>query len=161
MLPKKKKVDHLIHVAAIDSPGLTSCVAIAEYTVDILKSIGAELRENPEFNGKRENPHFFRAMNDEEKNEYIKAHPEYGRIVCRCETVTEGEILDTFSWPIPPCSIDGIKRRTNAGRGRCQGGFCGPKVFDILLNNLHVPFNEIYQDKTGSQVVVEKTKEGK
>lgn len=144
-----EKVENLIHVAAIDSPGLTSSAAIAEYTVDILKSIGAELKYNPEFNGSREDPHFFRAMTDGEKNEYIKAHPEYGKIVCRCETVSEGEIRDAVKRNPPAHDIDGIKRRTRSGMGRCQGGFCLPFVMELLAD----------ENKAGLETVTKKGKE--
>lgn len=143
IIKSSENVDNLIHVSAIDSPGLTSSVAIAEYTVDILKSIGAELRENLDFDGERENPHFFRSMNDEEKNEYIKAHPEYGRIVCRCETVSEGEIRDAVKRNPPAHDIDGIKRRTRSGMGRCQGGFCSPFVAELLAEENNCPLETV------------------
>ena len=143
MIRASERVKDLIHVAAVDSPGLTSCVAIAEYTVDILRKLGAELEENPGFNGKRENPHFFRAMNDEEKNEYIQSHPEYGRIVCRCETVSEGEIRDAVKRSPPAQDIDGIKRRTRSGMGRCQGGFCLPFVTKLLAQETNVPMESV------------------
>ena len=143
MIRASERVKNLIHVAAVDSPGLTSCVAIAEYTVDILRNLGAELEENPGFNGKRENPHFFRAMNDEEKNEYIQSHPEYGRIVCRCETVSEGEIRDAVKRSPPAQDIDGIKRRTRSGMGRCQGGFCLPFVTKLLAQENNVPMESV------------------
>ena len=143
IIKASEKVENLIHVAAIDSPGLTSCVAIAEYAVDILKNIGAELHENPEFNGKRENPHFFRTMSDEEKNEYIKIHPEYGRIVCRCETVSEGEIRDAIRRNPPAHDIDGIKRRTRSGMGRCQSGFCSPFVTELLAEENNISMETV------------------
>lgn len=149
-------MEKLIHVAAVDSPGLTSCVAIAEYTVDILKSIGAELKVNPNFNGKRENPHFFKAMIDEEKNEYIKAHPEYGRIVCRCETVSEGEIRDAVKRNPPAHDIDGIKRRTRSGMGRCQGGFCSPFVTELLAEENNVLMETVTKKGKESYMVIGK-----
>lgn len=160
LIEESKIVNGFINFAGIKSPGLTSGPAMGIEAVSILKETGINLEKKKDFSYFRL-PGYFSEKSLKEKEDLIEKNPLYGQRICRCETVTEGEILDTFSWPIPPCSIDGIKRRTNAGRGRCQGGFCGPKVFDILLNNLHVPFNEIYQDKTGSQVVVEKTKEGK
>lgn len=156
IIKASKRVDNLIHVAAIDSPGLTSCVAIAEYTVDILKSIGAELIENPEFNGKRENPHFFRAMSDEGKNEYIKTHPEYGKIVCRCETISEGEIRDAVKRNPPAQDIDGIKRRTRSGMGRCQGGFCSPFVTELLAEENNLPIETVTKKGKGSNMVTGK-----
>lgn len=156
IIEASEKVKNLIHVAAIDSPGLTSSVAIAEYTVDILKSIGAELKENPNFNGKRENPHFFKEMNDEQKNEYIKSHPEYGKIVCRCETVSEGEIRDAIKRNPPAHDIDGIKRRTRSGMGRCQGGFCSPFVIELLAEENKVPMETVTKKGKQSYMVTGK-----
>ena len=75
-------------------------------------------------------------MNDEERTALIKENPEYGKIICRCETVTEGEIMDAVHRPIPAASIDAVKRRCNAGMGRCQGGFCGPSVQEIIAREL-------------------------
>lgn len=126
------KTENLVNVAAIDSPGLSSCVSIAEYAVDILRSIGLELVENSEFDSTRENPHLFREMSDEEKDAYIKLHPEYGKIVCRCETVSEGEIRAAIRRNPPAHDIDGVKRRTRSVMGRCQGGFCGPYVMKLI-----------------------------
>ena len=151
-----EKVENLIHVAAIDSPGLTSSVSIAEYTVDILKNLGAELKENSEFNGNRENPHFFKHMSDEEKNEYIKSHPEYGKIVCRCETVSEGEIRDAIKRNPPAHDIDGIKRRTRSGMGRCQGGFCSPFVMELLAEENKVPMETVTKKGKESNMVTGK-----
>ncbi|MBR6754140.1 MAG: (2Fe-2S)-binding protein, partial [Clostridia bacterium] len=82
----------------------------------------------------------------------------YGRVICRCETITEGEIVDAIHSPIPPCSIDGIKRRAGSGLGRCQGGFCGPRVLDILARELKVSPLDILQDKDGSFILMNETK---
>lgn len=143
IITASEKVENLIHVAAIDSPGLTSCVAIAEYTVGILKELGAKLIENPGFHGERENPHFFKQMTEEEKNAYIKTHPEYGRIICRCETVSEGEIRDAIRRNPPAHDVDGVKRRTRSGMGRCQGGFCAPFVTELLAKERNVSMETI------------------
>lgn len=121
-----------IQVAAIDSPGLTSCVAVAKMAVEQLKTVGLELSENPNFDGHRADPHQFRKMNDAEKDAYIKQHPAYGKIVCRCETVSEGEIRDAIRANPRAYDIDGVKRRTRSGMGRCQGGFCAPFVMQLL-----------------------------
>ena len=94
----------------------------------------------------------------EEKEEWIKKDRRYGQVICRCETVTEGEIVQAIHSPIPALTIDAIKRRTNAGMGRCQGGFCGPKVFEIIMRERNVDYSEVYQDVTGSNVVVCETK---
>lgn len=153
IIEASKKVSGLVHVAAIDSPGLTCSAAIAEYTVDILKSIGLELIKNPGFNGNREGYHLFRSMTVEEKDKYIKSHPEYGRIICRCEGVSEGEIRDAVRRNPPAHDIDGIKRRTRSGMGRCQGGFCMPYVTEILAEENNVPFESITKKGSGSESV--------
>ena len=92
----------------------------------------------------------FKELSAEEKIKLIEKNPSYGRVVCRCETVTEGEILDTFNTPIPPRSVDGVKRRVGAGLGRCQGGFCGPNVVKILAEKLNVSETEIVQEGSRS-----------
>ncbi len=132
IIQASEKVENLVHVAAIDSPGLTCCVAIARMAVDILKEQGLSLNEKPEWNGHRENTRAFREMSDEEKDAYIKCHPAYGKIVCRCETVSEGEMRDAICRNPPAFDIDGVKRRTRGGMGRCQGGFCSPYVMKLL-----------------------------
>ncbi len=126
------KNDKFINVAAIDSPGLTSGVAIAKYAVEQLAKVGLELTENKSFNGARKDTHAFNKMTDSEKNEFIKQNPAYGKIVCRCETVTEGEMLDAIRMNPRATDIDGIKRRTRGGMGRCQGGFCMPFVMKLI-----------------------------
>ena len=153
IIEESKVAKNFVNVAAIDSPGLSSCVAIAEYTVDILKNIGLSLVENKDFNGNRENPHFFREMTYEQKNEYIKEHPQYGKIICRCETVSEGEILDAIKRNPPATDIDGIKRRTRSGMGRCQGGFCGPYVMKLIAEQRNIPLTEVTKSGKGSEMV--------
>ena len=100
-------------------------------------------------------------MTEEEKIDKIEENSAFGQVICRCETVTEGEILESMHSPIPARTIDGVKRRTNAGMGRCQGGFCGPRVFDLIKSELGIPYNKICQDRDGSYVVVAKTKKEK
>lgn len=146
----------LLHLAAIDSPGLSSCVAIAKMAVEILKENGLALRDNPTFDGNRENTHAFRHMSMEEKNAYIKEHPDFGRIVCRCETVSEGEIRDAIRRNPRPTDVDGVKRRTRAGMGRCQGGFCMPHVLRLLAEENGVPMQEVTKKGVGSQLLMGK-----
>lgn len=132
-----------IHVAAIDSPGLTCCVSIAKYAVELLGKAGLDLREKPGWNGNRENPHAFREMHDEEKNAFIQENPDYGKIVCRCETVSEGEIRAAIRRNPAAMDMDGVKRRTRSGMGRCQGGFCGPYVMALLAEELGIPMEAV------------------
>lgn len=156
IIKASEKTENLINVAAIDSPGLSSCVAIAEYAVDILKKVGLELKENPDFNGSRENPHLFREMKDEEKDKYIKEHPEYGKIVCRCETVSEGEIRAAIKRNPPAHDIDGVKRRTRSGMGRCQGGFCGPYVMKLIAEENKTAKENVTKNGKNSEMVIGK-----
>ncbi len=150
------KVEHLVHVAAIDSPGLTCCVSIARRAVRILQSIGLTLAENKDFNGCREDTHAFSKMTDAEKDAYIKKHPAYGRIVCRCEGVSEGEILDALRRNPVASDLDGIKRRTRAGMGRCQGGFCAPYVMKLIARECNRNMTEITKKGGGSLMAVGK-----
>lgn len=154
ILKASASVPGLVHAGAIDSPGLTCCVSIAKYLTNILKEEGLALEEKENWNGQRENPHAFREMTDEEKNSFIQNHPEYGKIVCRCETVTEGEILHAIHSNPPATDIDGIKRRTRSGMGRCQGGFCGPYVMELISKELSIPIEQITKFGGNSYMVI-------
>lgn len=134
-----KSVEGLLNVAAIDSPGLTCCVSIARYVIGLMGS----LEKNPCFNGNRPDPHAFRSMTEQEQNEFIHKNPAYGKIVCRCETVSEGEILAAIRNNPPARDIDGVKRRTRSGMGRCQGGFCGPYILELLSKEQNIPMEQI------------------
>jgi glycerol-3-phosphate dehydrogenase len=145
-----------INVAAIDSPGLTCCISIAEYVMDVLKDAGLKLELNADFNGKRCDPHFFRKMNDDEKNEFIKSNPTYGRIVCRCEGISEGEMRYAIRTNPPATDLDGVKRRTRAGMGRCQGGFCSPTVMKLIAEERGIGKEQVTKNGGGSYIVTEK-----
>jgi glycerol-3-phosphate dehydrogenase len=93
-------------------------------------------------------------MTDEEKNVYIKKRPEYGKVVCRCETITEGEILDAIHSNPPAMDIDSIKRRTRSGMGRCQGGFCGPYVMELISRELSIPMEHVTKSGGNSHMVI-------
>ena len=97
----------------------------------------------------------------EQKAELIAKNPAYGRVICRCETITEGEILDALQSEIPAVSIDGVKRRCNAGMGRCQGGFCGPRVLELISKTLGIDPLDGLQDKAGTNVLLRETKTGR
>ncbi len=153
VLRASDKVKGLIHAGAIDSPGLTCCVSIARYLVDILQEQGLNLETKENWNGNREDAHAFRKMTLEEKNAFIQNNPAYGKIVCRCETVTEGEILAAIRNNPPARDIDGVKRRTRSGMGRCQGGFCGPYVMELLAKEMGVPMASVTKSGSGSYMV--------
>ena len=131
-----------IDVAAIESPGLTSAPAIAEYVRDIVAGI-IPLEEKPDFIGKRTGIPRIAQMTPEQRNELIKKDPTYANIVCRCATVTEGEIRNAIERPLGATTLDGVKRRTRAGMGRCQAGFCSPKTMQLLADKLGLELEEV------------------
>ena len=100
----------------------------------------------------------FGELSYEEQDALIKEHPEYGNVICRCETITEGEILDAIRSPVVPTTIDAIKRRTRAGMGRCQGGFCQPRVLEILARELGCEWVDVNLKGKGSNVLKEKNR---
>jgi glycerol-3-phosphate dehydrogenase len=151
--------DRFLDLAGIKSPGLTAAPAIGVYAVDLLTKAGLKLNKKDNFKNERKHIRFNK-LSAEEKNKLIKENPKYGRVICRCETITEGEILDALNSPIPPVSLDGIKRRVGAGMGRCQGGFCGPKVLEIIAKHYNIPYEDVLQENTGSYILTEPTKNG-
>lgn len=148
-----KNSKNVLHVAAIDSPGLTCCVSIAQYVVNMLD---IPLTPKANWNGVRENIHAFSHMNDEEKNAFFQQNPAYGKIVCRCEQISEGEILDAIRRNPGARDIDGVKRRTRSGMGRCQGGFCGPQVMALLSKELGIGMEEVTKNGGDSYIVAER-----
>ena len=134
------------NAAGIESPGLSSAPAIGELiATQVAESLGLE--KNPNFNGIRKGILNPSNMSIEERNALIKENPAYGQIICRCESVSEGEILDAIHRTLGARSLDGVKRRTRAGMGRCQAGFCSPKVMEILERE--VPMSMFDVDKNG------------
>ncbi len=148
-----KKVPGLIHLAAIDSPGLTSCVAIARRAVELAEQAGLKLTLKEGWDGTRPDPEAFRKMTDEEKDHFIKEHPDYGHIVCRCEGVSEGEIRAAVRTNPGALDVDGVKRRTRSGMGRCQGGFCGPYVMRLISEETGTPLEEITKCGGASRMI--------
>lgn len=149
----------MLHVAGIKSPGLSAAPAIAEYAEERLAEMGLPLSAKADFDGTRQKI-VFRELSHEEQAALIRENPLYGRVICRCETITEGEIVAAIHSPIPPCSVDGVKRRANAGMGRCQGGFCGPRVLEILARELGVDQKSVPQDGDGTVILMSDTKTG-
>ena len=151
------KVKGLIHVAGIQSPGLTSAPVIAEIVVEILKDEGLKTRQK-NFDPIRKKPIVFDELSINEKKEKIKENSLYGNVVCRCEHITEAEIIGAIHSSPPALTVDAIKRRTRAGMGRCQGGFCGPRVSAIMARELGIPLEKITKCGPGSELYIEKTK---
>ena len=143
--------------AGIESPGLTSAPAIGEYIGGMIKDSLA-LTEKSGWISTRRDVKRFSEMSAAEADAKVKENPAYGHIICRCEHVTEGEILDAIHRPLGAKSLDGIKRRTRSGMGRCQGGFCGPRVMEILNRELGIPMTEITKTGGKSVIVREHTK---
>ena len=150
--------DGVITLGGIESPGLTSAPAIAEYIIELFAENGVVFEKKTDFNPYRKPTHAFRESSIEEKNKVIAKDSRYGRIVCRCEGITEGEIVEAIHTNPPARDVDGIKRRTRSGMGRCQGGFCSPIVVEILARELGVSINEITKFGKGSVINYCKTK---
>ncbi len=141
------------NAAGIESPGLTSAPAIGDYLADMISErLGARFKDD--FNPVRVGIPRFREMSNEERAELIAKDPAFGRIICRCETVTEGEIRAAIRRPLGARNVDAVKRRTRAGMGRCQGGFCAPRVVEILCEELGVSPIEITKFGGDSKLLV-------
>ncbi len=146
-------------VAGIKSPGLSAAPAAAEYVVSLMKKSGLELTERKKFNPFVARKLFIE-LPEEEQKKLLDANPLYGRIICRCENITEGDILDAIHRPVGARTLDGVKRRCRPGMGRCQGGFCGPRVQEILARELECPWEEIMLEKKNSYILTGRTKLG-
>ncbi len=153
------EVQGLVNLGGIESPGLTAAPAIAGRIVELLKEAGEPLREKPNWQPIRPPRPRFRNMNHAEQARLIAEKPSYGRVVCRCEMVTEGEILAEIHAPIPARTYDAIKRRTWLGTGRCLGSFDMPRVVDILARELGVDPTAISKKGPGSEFLVRRTKQ--
>ena len=146
-----------MNVAGILSPGLTSTFAIAEEVVRILiEDLGEELKEKEKYNPYRLKPECLSDFSKLALDRKIKQNPTWGRIICRCETITEAEIIDAIRRPVGATTVDGIKFRCRAGMGRCQGGFCLPRVMEILSRELNIPYEEVTKRGKSSQYLVNK-----
>ena len=142
------------NAVGIESPGLSSSLSIGEMVARMVADrLGIEKKENPVLERKAApRP---KEMCIDERNELIKSNPSYGRIVCRCEEISEGEIIDAITRPLGARSLDGVKRRVRAGMGRCQGGFCSPKVMELIEKYASIPFDEITKNSKGSNITME------
>jgi glycerol-3-phosphate dehydrogenase len=151
-----------INVGGIQSPGLSAAPAVAEMVEAIFLETAAKdgfrPERNPGFNPVREREKEFRHLSHEEQDELIRRDPAYGRVICRCETITEGEILAAMASPVPPRSVDAVKRRTRAGMGRCQGGFCQPRILELLARELGAALTAITLRGEGTNILVADTR---
>lgn len=157
IIEESKDAKGFINVAGIKSPGLSSAPSIAEHVVSLIEKIDNGLEENKEFNPRREMI-VFDKLSKEEKSELIKKDSRYGRVICRCENITEGEIVDSINKSAGATTVDGIKRRVRPGAGRCQGGFCGPRVMEILARELGKDIKQVVKDGEKSNILTGKTK---
>ncbi len=148
-----------INAGGIESPGLSASPAIAVMICDMLCEQGLELNKKVDYNPIRKPMHHFREADIAEKNEIIKKDKAFGKIICRCETVTEGEILEAIRTNPRPTDLDGVKRRTRAQMGRCQGGFCSPYIMKLLADELNVSLTNITKSGGNSKLITGITKE--
>ncbi|MCL2096962.1 MAG: NAD(P)/FAD-dependent oxidoreductase [Oscillospiraceae bacterium] len=153
-----ENIPGVLHLIGIESPGLASSPAIAEYAVDKLRDMGLKLDLNLNFNSRIIRRRAFRDMSDSERTEAIKQNNLYSRIICRCESVTEAEIVGAVRSLCPAENIDAVKRRVRAGMGRCQGGFCSPRVAEILARELGVYITGVTKHGGESHILTGKTK---
>lgn len=147
-----------VNVAGIQSPGLSSAPAVADLVAEILEEEGLVLEEKENVIETREEPARFYEISNEERAAYAEEDKEYGQIICRCETVSLKEIKDAINGPIPARTVNAVKRRTRAGAGRCQGGFCGPRVTQIIADELGIDITEVRLEKENSNIVEHKIK---
>jgi glycerol-3-phosphate dehydrogenase len=158
LIEASDQVSGFINVAGIQSPGLASSPAIAEMVVGLVEEELDGLEEDPEFDPNYQGPPKFRHMDHQQQAELVAENKDYGQIICRCETVSKGEIIDAIREPVGARTVNAIKRRVRPGAGRCQGGFCEPKVVNILAEELGIEENEVKLEHENSQLLTEKTK---
>lgn len=154
-------VKGFINAGGIESPGLSASPAIAEYIAQLLREQGFKMEKDEKFNPVRKPMHYFREASIEEKNKIIEKDSSFGKIVCRCETVTEGEILEAIRTNPRPTTLDGVKRRTRAQMGRCQGGFCMPYIVELLAEEQGTLYEDITKFGGNSKINVGKSKEAR
>ena len=145
-------------VAAMESPGLTCAPAVGEYVAEMVNAY-LQPEENKDFIGTRKGIPNMALSSAEERQRLIQENPAYANVICRCEMVTEGEILDAIRRPLGATTTDGIKRRTRAGMGRCQAGFCLPKTIEILAQELKKDVSEIVKANKGSHYLLSESEE--
>lgn len=158
IIEESKDAKGFINVAGIKSPGLTASPAIAQHVINIIKDIMGELRPRPMFNPVRERIIRFRDLKDEDKEALIQKDPRYGNVVCRCQRITEGEIVDSIHRKVGATTVDGVKKRVGTTMGRCQGSFCELKIMKILARELKKDIKDIRKNEHGSYIISHETK---
>lgn len=151
-------VRNYVNISGVRSTGLTASAALGKYIAHTLIEIGAPADFNPNFNPIRKDIPRFHELSREAQDLLIRKDPRFGKVICRCETVTEGEIVEALHRPIPARSMDAVKRRLRPGAGRCQGGFCGPRVLDILAREHGIPAEEVDKNQKGSYMIIGHTR---
>ena len=162
-IKNSEQLPGVVHAVGVESPGFASGPATAEYIAELLTDAGLKFTDRDDFIPTRRkdgNPKLFRDMTDDEKNEAIRQNPAYGKIICRCETVTEGDILDALNSPIPAVTLDMQKSRNRSGMGRCQGGFCSPRVVAIIAEHEQYGLENVTKRGGASWLVVPKNPKG-
>lgn len=159
-----RKTENLIHVAGIQSSGLTTAPAVAldveKMAIKMLRKQDHDFLPNSDFNPVRKAPPELKKMSPEERAKLIAENPDYGIIICRCEEISKGEILDAIRSPLPVPTVDGIKKRVRPGMGRCQGGFCSPLVTQIISEELGIPLEDVRKNNDRSVITFGPTKGG-
>ena len=153
--------NHFINCSGIESPGLASSPAIAEYVVNEFVSKVISLKKKDSFNPYVKKRVNLNKMSPSEREKYVKEHPSYGEIICNCEKISLGEILEEFNSSVPPMTIKAIRKRTRAGFGKCQGGFCTPLVTKLIAEHFNIPLNKVLYQFKDSYIVKYKVKEEK
>ncbi len=144
------KVKGFVNAAGTQSPALASAPAIAEMVLGVLQGLGVSRTLREDFDPVRPGKPVFSKLSDAERQKLVEEDPRWGHVICRCEYVTEAEIVNAIHGIIPATTVDAVKRRTRAGMGRCQGGFCGPRVSAILARELGIPVTQVTKDGEGS-----------
>lgn len=156
IVEKGRKTENIVHIAGIQSPGLTAAPALGlaaeELALEIL-SKSQNIEKNRDFNPKRKGIVVTSDMSAEERNSLIGENPDYGKIICRCEEVSKGEILDAMRRPLPCYTLDGIKRRVRPTAGRCQGGFCGPLITRMISEEANIPMEAVCKGYPDSNIL--------
>lgn len=156
IIEEHDRVKKFINVIGIQSPGVGAAPAIAEYVVDIIRASGEKLIEKNDFIKGRKKIVKFKTLDMSTKNEMIMMNSDYGQIICRCESITKAEVIDAIRRPVGAVTVDGVKRRTRAGMGRCQSAFCQPRIVEILSEELGIPQEEVLLENEGSNILAGK-----